>query len=147
MYGRCPDLLHRSSLTTHKSVHQMLVIDRRYRFPMKSSFFVSTCSNNVVCLTHAGTPPWRFCVHCEKNKETISNSRRRIHVRFLLFFSLFLHAKKQMASVDLLGVELERVLAPSTWPSKAQSISADRPLRHACTFRPGDQATNTFLEI
>ena len=51
----------------------------------KSSFFVSTCSNNVVCLTHAGTPPWRFCVHCEKNKETISNSRRRIHVRFLFF--------------------------------------------------------------
>ena len=56
-----------------------------------------------------------------------------------------------MAGVDLLGVELERVLAPLAWPSKAQSISADRPLPdlHACTFRPGDQATtlNTFRDL
>ena len=60
-----PGSLQRSSLTTHKGVHQMLVIDRRYRFPMKSSFFVSTSSNNVVCLMHAGTLPWRYSVHCE----------------------------------------------------------------------------------
>ena len=80
-----PDLFQRSSLTTHKSVHQTLVIDQRYRFPKKSSFCITTCSNNAACLTHAGTLPWRFSVFCEKNKETISNSRRRI--QFLLFFS------------------------------------------------------------
>ena len=39
-------------------------------------------------------------------------------------------------------------IAPSTWPSNAQSISADQLLPHACTFRLGDQATtlDTFLE-
>ena len=62
-------------------------------------------------------------------------------------FSLFLHAKKRMARCRSTRNWSE--CAPSTWPSKAQSISADRPLLHACTFRPGDQATtmNRFLEI
>ena len=68
---------------THKGLHQLLVIDRRYWFPMKSSFFVSTCSSNVSHMQ--GHLPGGFSIHCEKNKETISNSGRRI--QFLLCFS------------------------------------------------------------
>ena len=45
---------------------------------MKFSFCITTCSNNAAGLTHAETLPWRFSVFCEKNKEKISNSRRRI---------------------------------------------------------------------
>ena len=101
MYGRCfnsPGLLQRSSLTTHKGVHRTLVIDRKYRFPMKSSFFITSCSNNAVCLTHAGTLPWRFSVHCEKNKETISISPKD-WIRFLLFFSACSKADGQCRSI------------------------------------------------
>ena len=80
------DWQRRSPNTRCRSKQEFLcTLDQRYRFPMKSSFCITTCSNNAVCLTHAGTLPWRFSVFCEKNKETISNSRRRI--QFLLFFS------------------------------------------------------------
>ena len=80
-------------------------------------------------LSHAGTLPWRFSVHCEMNMETIVHSRRTI--RFLLFFLSFLHAQKRTAGVDLChSVELQRVpviayLAPSiNLAFKSQSISA-----------------------
>ena len=36
-------------------------------------------------LSHAGTLPWWFSVHCEMNEQTISNSQRKI--RFLVFSS------------------------------------------------------------
>ena len=97
-----PDLLQRSSFTTRKGVHQTLVIDRRCPFPMKSSFFETTCSNNVVCLTHAGALPWRLSVHCEKTRR----QSRTVEEKYdFCSFSLFLHAQKLMAGVDLPDVE------------------------------------------
>ena len=106
------------------------------------SFFATTCSNmymyNAICLVRAGTLPWRFSVHCEMSKETISNSRRRIRVLRVLFLFLFLHAdiaQKQPAGVDIpiLSVELERVPTSAFNSYKAQSTSANDRRLHACT--------------
>ena len=121
------DLLQRSSLTTYKGVHQTLVIDRRFRFPMKSSLFLTTCSNNVVYLTHAGVLPWRFRVHFEKKKTTRRQSRKveeEYNFEFCCFFSFSACSKADGWCTSTWC----RTGARSTWPSKAQSISADRPL-------------------
>ena len=141
------DLLQRSSLTTYKGVHQTLVIDRRFRFPMKSSLFHTTCSNNVVYLTHAGVLPWRFSVHFEKkNKETILNSRRRI--RFLLFFLfLWMLTGKSGWPVYIYWVSnwSEINLAFKSAIDICRSTASD-----ACIFRLREKATstlNTFFEI
>ena len=147
----CPDLFQRSSLTTDKGVHQTLVIDRRHQFPMKSSFFITTCSNNAVCLTHM-----QECFSggsASIAKRTRWQSRTVEKYDFYSFFSFSACSKTDgrpiYTGVDLLGVELEWVPAPSTWPSNAQSKSSDQPLPHAwwCTFRLGDQATtlDTFF--
>ena len=87
-------------------------------------------------LSHAGTPPWSFSVHCKMNKETISNSRRI--VRFLLFF-LFLHAQKRAAGVDLqsqTGASACHCLFSAfNLAFKSQSISVmDRLQPHLCTY-------------
>ena len=73
------------------------------------------------------------------NKETISNSWRKI--RFLLLFFLFLRAQKRAASVDLLcwtGASACHCLFSAFNPAfKSQSISAmDRLKQDACTSCP-----------
>ena len=76
-------------------------------------------------LSHAGTPPWSFSVHCKMNKETISLRTVEEYNTISTCF-LFLHAKKRAAGVDLHSqtrastrVPVIAYLAPSTWPSKA----------------------------
>ena len=129
-----PDVLQRSPLTTHKSVHEMLLIDRW--FPMKSSFLTTTCPNNVVCLTHAGMLSWRFRVHCEMNKEQSRTVEEECD--FYFFFSLlFLRMLKSRWPVtESNWSECQRRsrtgASASVFnlarPSKSQLISANRPL-------------------
>ena len=140
----CQDLFQRSSSTTDKGVHQTLVIE----------------GTGFQWNPHSSSQPAQAMPSVSRMQERFPGGSASIAKRtrwqsltvekydFYSFFSLFLHAQKRMAGVDLLGVELEWVLAPSNWPSKAQSISANQPLPHACTFRLGDQATtlDTFLE-
>ena len=81
-------LLQRSSVTTHKGVHRTLVTDRRYRFPMKSSFYITSCSNNAVCLTHAGTRfPWGLASIAKRTRR----QSRSIEEEYD-FYSFFLSA-------------------------------------------------------
>ena len=105
-----------------------------------SSFFPTTCPNNVVCLTlgcFPGMLPWRFSIHCKMNKETISNSRTKYD---FYFFFPFLHAQKQAAGVVLqcrTGVSACHCrFSAFNLAFKSQSISAMNRLQpHACTFR------------
>ena len=93
-----------------------------------SLFFSTTCPNNVFCLTQGRFPggsasiaKWTWRQSC-----TVEELWR---YNFYLFFSVFLHAQKRTAGVDLqcwTGGLVEQVsvnayLAPSiiTWPSKA----------------------------
>ena len=139
-----PDLLQRLSLTTHKGVHQTLGIDRRYRFPMKSSFFGNLLKQ--CCLSHACRDASLEVQRPSRKEQGDNRKQSKKEYNFYSFFSLFLHAQKRMAGVDLFGVELERVLAPSNLAFKSSIDICRSTASHACTFRLGDQATtlNTF---
>ena len=94
-------------------------------FQWNPRFFLTTCSNNVVYLTHAGVLPWRFSVHFEKKTRRQSRTVEEEHdfcCFFFFFFSACSKADGRCTSTRC------RTGARSTWPSKAQSISADRPL-------------------
>ena len=54
-------------------------------------------------LSHPGTPPWSFSVHCKMNKETISlRTVEEYNTISTCTCFLFLHAQKRAAGVDLL---------------------------------------------
>ena len=56
------------------------VIDNGSNVWQMAMHIILVLSHNLLkhcCLSHAGMLPWRFSVHCEMNKETISNSRTK----------------------------------------------------------------------
>ena len=84
-------------------------------------------------LSHAGMLPWRFSIHCEMNKKTISNSRTKI--RFLLFF-LFRTVKSRQLGVVLqcrTGVSACHCLQPGL--QKPINI-CDESIAAACMHLP-----------
>ena len=105
-----------------------------------SSFFPTTCPNNVFCLTQGRFPGGSASIAKWTWRQSCTVKER---YDFYFFFSVFLHAQKRTAGVDLChSVELERVpviayLAPSiNLAFKSQSISAMDWLQpHACTSR------------
>ena len=81
---------------------------------------------------------WRFTVHCKMNKKTISNSRRRILFFYsFFFFFCILKCRRPMIESTRCRTGSSAYPAPSTWPSKAQSISAS-----ACVHLPPSRLGN-----
>ena len=93
------------------------VIDNGRNVWQMATHIILVLPNNLLkqCrLSLAGTLPWRFSVHCEINKETISKQWKKI--RFLLFF-LFLHAQQQkwVAGVDECRTEADASHSLPIW--------------------------------
>ena len=94
-------------------------------------------------LSHAGTPPWSFSVHCKMNKETISFRTVEEYNTISTCF-LFLHAQKWAAGVDLHSQTrastrvsvIACLFSAFNLAFKSQSIPAvDRLQPHLCTSR------------
>ena len=100
-----------------------------------SSFFVTTCPANVVCLTQGRFPEDSIAKGTRRQSRTVKEEYDFYF--FSTFFVLFLHARKRAAGVDLqCRTGASACLASSTWPSKANQYLQWIDCSHiACTSR------------
>ena len=98
-----------------------------------SSFFPAVTKQCRLSLSHVGTLPWRFSVHCEMNKEIILKKIKQFLLWFFFFCTLKSGRRVLICSVQLEQVPVTAYLAPSTWPSIISAIKRLQP--HVCTSR------------